>query len=1127
MNIQGLSSKLGNDLNDFVSRFDILFMCETWSKVKANFCNSIPGYCGFDQVRNFTANDQSKGHGGIIAYLKNSISSDVQCIPSQSNNLLWILLKSGKTRLCFGCAYYSPANSTTDNSKEQLFVCIYQELLQIKLDLSPTHTYIVRDFNCRIANSIEDSDHITVGRDVLIPGECISPRTSQDKVINARGKNLLSFCNEANFIVANGRLYEDKEIGRFTCVTSNGASVVDYLLVESSAINSVLDFKVDDYNDSDHFPLLFDIKCIISDNNIDANSFSTDLTSVDQSILAPNRIKWRSEHSNKYSVNLNSDITKNKLETVYRCIESSDLNIAVENLTDIVSLCAVDMVVKTRRSIRIKSDQPWFDNECHEARGTMKSKLRHFRSQRDNESLFLYITSKAAYRRLIDEKKSAHKKFLHTELVNVAQHPNSREFWNMIKPRTCHANVIDNKTWFEYFSELHLELFKELPVPNGIVPNSNPIAVEVFDARITSSEVRMVIKNLKSNKAAGIDGIPIECWKNAHSIVPLLKELFNALYVHGFFPESWKTAIIIPVHKKGSMNDPCNYRGISLLPALGKIYIGVFNNRFLKWSNLVSFFTDCQYGYRHSRSTVDSIFTIYSIVKSSSIMSPKKYVYCAMVDFMKAYDSVPRNLLYEKLLSYGVSEKFVNMVKSMYDKIQARVRSETNCLTEAFDCPAGLRQGCILSSSLFIAYLNDIETFFIDKGVGAFNLGTKRIILQLFADDLALMDCTVVGLQMKLNILSDYCKRWGLIINKNKTKILRFKTGRKSLREKWHIDGKMIEVVDKFEYLGLVLACSNSWCHAIDKRIEKATKAMYYTLSQMRRFCRVPRKILLRIFDSQIAPILLYGCELWGLTDLARVEKVATKFYRILLSIPQNSSVDFVRGELGRRSLKLIIYKRVLNFWFKVMSANHETAIFNAYMTLYNIAERNKDCWALRVRQLLFSTGFGEVWFNQGVGNVKLFMSEFCQRIKDMENQEWRDHVSCFNTLRTYRNLKPSPSLEKYLDSDMPNKYIKLFTKLRGSLLPLECNIGRWNNVPYNERICKFCNLNQVENEYHVIFICPVWLCYRQQLVNSHPLFSQHDLVSILSTTSISVIRSLCVFLEIVIIERREMLEVL
>jgi hypothetical protein len=123
------------------------------------------------------------------------------------------------------------------------------------------------------------------------------------------------------------------------------------------------------------------------------------------------------------------------------------------------------------------------------------------------------------------------------------------------------------------------------------------------------------------------------------------------------------------------------------------------------------------------------------------------------------------------------------------------------------------------------------------------------IIVNNLVDDLAIMDSTVTGLQIKLNLLSEYCKTWGLTVNRAKTKIICFKPGRKPKREKWHIDGEQIKVVDTFEYLGITLSTSISWSHAIKSRVDKATKAIYITLSHTKKFGRIRAKTLLDIFD--------------------------------------------------------------------------------------------------------------------------------------------------------------------------------------------------------------------------------------------------------------------------------------
>ena len=232
---------------------------------------------------------------------------------------------------------------------------------------------------------------------------------------------------------------------------------------------------------------------------------------------------------------------------------------------------------------------------------------------------------------------------------------------------------------------------------------------------------------MKLNKSPGIDRIPIECWKNSLDCINVLVVIFNAFLSIGFYPEQWKTAVIVPVPKKGDLSDPSNYRGISLLPSLSKVYAAVFNTRLLKWASATSFFSDAQNGFRAKRSTIDSIFTIYTAL--TICQYKKTLVYCAFVDFFKAFDCVPRNFLFHKLLSFGVSKKFIAAVKSMYEGIKATVRYGIKSFTTSFGCPAGVRQGCILNSSLFINFLNDIEDFFLRDGVGSIRIGTKRLIL--------------------------------------------------------------------------------------------------------------------------------------------------------------------------------------------------------------------------------------------------------------------------------------------------------------------------------------------------------------------------------------------------------------
>ena len=128
--------------------------------------------------------------------------------------------------------------------------------------------------------------------------------------------------------------------------------------------------------------------------------------------------------------------------------------------------------------------------------------------------------------------------------------------------------------------------------------------------------MKKAIQHLKCGKAAGPDGILAEMIKTAeHEITPYLTKYFNVLFVSAKFPLEWSKAIIIPLHKKGDVNDPGSYRGISLLSILSKVYTHIINSRLTLWVESNFVLTDAQAGFRKGRSTVDHIFTLHAAIE--------------------------------------------------------------------------------------------------------------------------------------------------------------------------------------------------------------------------------------------------------------------------------------------------------------------------------------------------------------------------------------------------------------------------------------------------------------------------------------------------------------------------------
>ena len=186
------------------------------------------------------------------------------------------------------------------------------------------------------------------------------------------------------------------------------------------------------------------------------------------------------------------------------------------------------------------------------------------------------------------------------------------------------------------------------------------------------------ILNAKSGKAAGIDEIPAECLKNEASLT-FLKALFNKCFDSGKTPSIWSKGIINPIPKSTDKDprQPLNYRGISLVSVACKIYCGILNDRLVKWADLNNKLNDEQNGFRNTRSTLDHLSTLSNLIETRR--KKRLSTFAVFIDLTKAYDSIQRRLLWDKLSDIGIGGKISRAIKSMYANVQSCVRINGIC----------------------------------------------------------------------------------------------------------------------------------------------------------------------------------------------------------------------------------------------------------------------------------------------------------------------------------------------------------------------------------------------------------------------------------------------------------------
>ena len=171
-----------------------------------------------------------------------------------------------------------------------------------------------------------------------------------------------------------------------------------------------------------------------------------------------------------------------------------------------------------------------------------------------------------------------------------------------------------------------------------------------LNSPITAEEIKKAIQKLKCKKAADVDGISAEFYKyGCNELLPALELLFNTILTNGEYPSRWATGIIHPVHKKGDHGVPDNYRKITVMPCIGKLFESILNNR-LSFKNEVCNDNDpYQAGFKTNSRTTDNILILCAISdKQRCLFKP---LYTCFVDFTKAFDYIDRTALYYKLLN--------------------------------------------------------------------------------------------------------------------------------------------------------------------------------------------------------------------------------------------------------------------------------------------------------------------------------------------------------------------------------------------------------------------------------------------------------------------------------------------
>jgi len=368
-----------------------------------------------------------------------------------------------------------------------------------------------------------------------------------------------------------------------------------------------------------------------------------------------------------------------------------------------------------------------------------------------------------------------------------------------------------------------VEYFKELlgGVERKVVRGIRGERRGDVEPEISRGEIRKALGRLKDGKAMGGDGIPGEAWKyGGERIEEYIWELCNRIWKGEEWIEEWTEGIIVPIRKKGEGDRVGDYRGVTLTPALYKIYAMVLGGRLEEELEKGRKIPPNQTGFRKVVGTMDNIYVLNYLV-NRRLSRERGKVIAFFVDLKAAFDSVDREVLERVLRERRIREGLVIRCMDLLRETKSRVRIGEEW-SEEFWTSKGVRQGCPLSPSLFNILTADVEEYMGKGRWGGVRLKGEKIYTLAYADDMVLIAEEEDEMKAMIARFERYIKEKGLTVNAGKSKMMRFGKGRGRMKKvNWRWEGKVIEEVKKFNYLGYVFQRNGKQDEQVRDRVKR------------------------------------------------------------------------------------------------------------------------------------------------------------------------------------------------------------------------------------------------------------------------------------------------------------------
>lgn len=399
--------------------------------------------------------------------------------------------------------------------------------------------------------------------------------------------------------------------------------------------------------------------------------------------------------------------------------------------------------------------------------------------------------------------------------------------------------------WTKYYSKLLNEEF-----PRTEIPSCEPVLSRSDDGDISEREIEEAVKQMKRGRATGPDEIPSELWKTLGPIgTKFLHCLFNKIKNGDPMPRSFRESFLLPFYKgKGDSRKCGNYRAVKLMSHTMKIWERIISNRISPIILPKIHANQC--GFVPEKSTSDAIQAMRILIEK--FRDAVEDLHIIFIDLEKAFDRVPRDLIWSALRNHGVPEKYVKLIKDMYHEATTKIKCPAG-ISNSFPVKVGVHQGSVMSPLLFNTVINYLTCDITDE----------LLLSVLFADDVGLANNDITKLQEIFNRWKSKLENNGLKISESKTEYLFLPFSDKDAPvPDIMINNNIMPKCKSFKHLGSVLS-ENGSCNAdVNHRISVAW-LKWQQNSPI--FCdkKIPRKLKGRLHQTIVRPALTYGAKCW------------------------------------------------------------------------------------------------------------------------------------------------------------------------------------------------------------------------------------------------------------------------